>query len=105
MRGSDLIAAERERQVIEEDWSNSHDEGEHPDGELAAAARCYALDPILKEEDESPRDWPWAEKWWKPKDQISDLVRAGALIAAEIDRIQRVWVEPPDPNQARDGEE
>lgn len=33
--------------------------------------------------------WPWAVRWWKPKDPIRDLVRAGALIAAEIDRLQR----------------
>jgi hypothetical protein len=38
-----------------------------------------------------PLAWPWAEKWWKPsEDQVRNLVKAGALIAAEIDRIQRL---------------
>ena len=33
--------------------------------------------------------WPWEETWWKPasNNRIKDLVRAGALIAAEIDRL------------------
>jgi len=34
--------------------------------------------------------WPWGSEWWKPsKDPIRDLVKAGALIAAEIDRLQK----------------
>ena len=32
--------------------------------------------------------WPWAQDFWKPKDQLRNLVRAGALIAAAIDRLQ-----------------
>lgn len=33
--------------------------------------------------------WPWSLNWWKPSsDPIKDLVKAGALIAAEIDRLQ-----------------
>jgi len=33
--------------------------------------------------------WPWDPKWWKPKDRRRDLVRAAALIIAEIDRHDR----------------
>lgn len=33
--------------------------------------------------------WPWPSKWWKPKSQRRDLVRAGALILAEIERLDR----------------
>lgn len=34
--------------------------------------------------------WPWDENWWKPSlDPIRNLVKAGALLAAEIDRLQR----------------
>lgn len=32
---------------------------------------------------------PWDEKWWKPKNPRRDLVKAGALILAEIERIDR----------------
>lgn len=35
--------------------------------------------------------WPrrWSPDWYKPTNAIRDLVKAGALIAAEIDRLQR----------------
>lgn len=36
--------------------------------------------------------WPWAAKWFKPSDDpIRNLVKAGALIAAEIDRLQKLF--------------
>lgn len=83
--GIALIAQERARQIAVEDWTPAHDD-EHRHAEMARAAACYALHglPLTGK----PR-WPWARSWWKPKDRIRDLVRAGALIAAEIDRLQR----------------
>jgi hypothetical protein len=35
--------------------------------------------------------WPWDRAWWKPSpnNRIRDMEKAGALIAAEIDRLQR----------------
>lgn len=33
--------------------------------------------------------WPWDAKWWKPKNTRRDLVRAGALIVAELERMDR----------------
>ncbi len=94
LRGWELIAAERNRQVGREGWTAEHDD-EHTNGELAQSAACYAWPPPrplwVKQE------WPWARKWWKPEhgsakdgpDRIRTLVKAGALIAAEIDRLQR----------------
>lgn len=43
-------------------------------------------------ESRTPRTWPWGEASWKPSpdDRVRELVKAGALIAAEIDRIRRV---------------
>ena len=39
---------------------------------------------------EAPGIWPWDHEFWKPsEDQIRNLVKAGALIAAEIDRLIR----------------
>lgn len=44
----------------------------------------------------TPRYWPWEPGWWKPgkgnsyADRVRELVKAGALIAAEIDRLQMV---------------
>ena len=91
-RGVDMIAAERERQVTQEGWSPEHDD-EHDDFELTAAALCYALRATGTDfggPPPGPVPWPWDASWWKPSDDpIRNLVKAGALIAAEIDRLQR----------------
>lgn len=87
--GADLILAERRRQM--EVWSAEHDD-KHQDGELAQAAFCYLSSYALDLEDRKmmPEGWPWEAEWWKPSDDMMrDLVKAGALIAAEIDRILR----------------
>lgn len=89
--GWQLIAAERDRQQAVEGWTFDHDAG-HTRGELTAAACCYIFN--VAEQDLRPgpphhgvpRAWPWSAEWWKPKDPIRNLARAGALIAAEIDR-------------------
>ena len=103
MTGIESIAAERQRQIDVEDWTPEHDD-EHDDGCLAQAAACYAA-PIqllvdgsgvivqpIEHEEFLPLGWPesWDTDWWKPKDRRHDLVRAGALIAAEIDRLDRL---------------
>lgn len=91
--GVALIATERQRQLAEEGWTPEHD-GEHDAGEMAAAAMCYACPPnvAIRATDSfnvTPRLWPWAPGWWKPSpdDRVRELVKAGALIAAEIDRL------------------
>ena len=84
--GSARILLERRRQIEVEEFDACHDE-EHANGELIDAARCYAVDPDMKEANTIPPGWPWHSDTWKPRDQIFDLVRAGALIAAEIDRL------------------
>ncbi len=85
--GVELIAAERRRQIEQEDWTPEHDD-EHSMGELRQAARAYAGDP--GHASNPPAGWPWDEEWWKPsEDAVRNLVKAGALIAAEIDRLQR----------------
>lgn len=115
--GVSLIAAERTRQISEEGWTARHD-STHDDGALALAGAIYAWPsprPAFVKE-----AWPWERTAWKPTPRFSgetncscrglaecnhfgtiteasaraarirDLVKAGALIAAEIDRLQRV---------------
>lgn len=98
MSGVDLIAAERSRQVEVEGFTAEHDD-EHFLGELAGAAACYAAlasrqaaSGLNRAEAQSPpcQSWRWSHEWWKPSfDPVHNLVRAGALIAAEIDRLER----------------
>jgi hypothetical protein len=104
------VAAERGRQVDAEGWTPEHDD-EHSSGELTTAAACYLrpdLRTISVDEDEDGTQislndpWPWwnewddggrcrgrEKAWWKPKDRRRDLVRAAALIIAEIERLDR----------------
>lgn len=100
--GIGLIAAERLRQIEQEGWTPEHDD-DHNDGELAWAAASYAIpatrepfyegeEPEYLDEDGIPTTWPWEPYYWKPTpdDRVRELVKAGALIAAEIDRLTRL---------------
>ncbi|WP_227502530.1 hypothetical protein [Klebsiella pneumoniae] len=83
------VLAERKRQVTAEGWTPGHDD-EYEHGELADAAGCYALSSELFDcAGEPPRPWPWPDEWWKPTNRRRDLVKAGALILAEIERLDR----------------
>lgn len=90
------LLAERKRQVDEKGWDHAHDDA-HPSGEIAAFAAVYAMP-------EAAREWPAEETGygktfadalcpqdWNPNfgDRRRDLVKAGALILAEIERIDR----------------
>ena len=96
--GRELIEEERWRQQVKEGYTPEHDDG-HDAGDLARAALCYDLigngslgtsDANADQSSASlPPDWPWAKQWWKPKTRIRNLVRAGALYQAEIDRLTR----------------
>lgn len=95
------VIAERQRQINVEGWTDEHDD-EHTDGSMAQAAACYALGNKIETLDRAANSvtrlrhhqvWPWAEQWWKPKDRRRNLVRAGALILAEIDRLDRLSAE------------
>lgn len=77
------VIAERERQVSEEGWTPAHDD-QYADCELTQAAICY-IDTSFAE-----TNWPWAAEWWKPTNPRRDLVKAGALILAEIERMDRI---------------
>lgn len=90
--GIELIAEERQRQVSAEGFDASHDDAYKQD-ELVRAAFCYMAYSSRCKEAISDSMWPWHLDWWKPKDKKTDLIRAGALIAAEIDRINRL---PPN---------
>jgi len=105
--GVERIAKERLRQESEEGWSGDHDD-DHISGELALAAACYAAPTRLYTAERNAQGhrfmdpWPWDSCWDKrPRDKsgnlregtreerIRDLVKAGALVAAEIDRLER----------------
>lgn len=81
--GIELIAAERLRQIDEEGFNSDHDD-DHSVSELAVAAAAL----ITCDWKVGRVSWPW-DNGIKILDRKSNLVRAGALIAAEIDRLNR----------------
>ena len=83
------VLAERRRQIDAEGWTPEHDD-HHLPNELALAAASYVC---ADEGDAPPAIWPWDWSWWKPKDRRRNLVKAGALILAEIERLDRI--QPP----------
>lgn len=86
------VYAERRRQIDSEGWTPEHDDA-HADFEMARAAASYALATSWTDEMRDgppPSTWPWDQKWWKPQDRRRDLVRAAALILAEIERLDRL---------------
>lgn len=119
MMGSELIAKERKRQIEKEGWTAEHDDG-HSDASLALAAICFAAPEriyIMRQYASGPAfydPWPdsWDERWDKryeygenkrtganypprpetytKQERLDLLIKAGALIAAEIDRIKRI---------------
>lgn len=106
--GIGLIQQERFRQVNVEGWTSKHDDA-HARGEMMSAAMDYVAEckRILRGHDVSiqeentgiPWGWPWEASWWKPSPHpIRNLVKAGALIAAEIDRLQRANVGSTHPS-------
>jgi len=112
--GATLIAGERLRQVTQEAWTPDHDD-HHNRGELAMAAACYAAPEALykclalpeggaqfsdpwpwdEEDDKRPRYSPYGPLLYNAADtvvRIEVLTKAGALVAAELDRLRRVRV-------------
>ncbi len=79
------VLAERLRQVDAEGMTTDGDDG-YQAAELPRAAASYILNGA---NDEAPTIWPWAKSWWKPRDARANYVRAGALILAEIERLDR----------------
>ncbi len=101
------IADERRRQISEEEHPHDEDD-ELREGELAIAAAAYALSSVSP----SPRSltindsslpaatpgelaasiWPFDYEEIRPRSSRHDLVRAAALLVAEIERLDRATV-------------
>ena len=93
------IQSERRRQMSFEGWTIEHDDT-HEFGELARAASVYCLGKLYRYFngymtgvgfEDVPRlteAWPWRQAP-KLKSHRENLIRAGALIVAEIERLDR----------------
>lgn len=82
MTGVERIAAERQRQMEKLGWTADHDDG-YDGGKLAMAAVCYAAPDLIYVEERHVGSITFIDG------RIRQLEKAGALIASEIDRLQR----------------
>lgn len=100
------VLAERNRQITAEGWTPAHDD-EHACDEIAAFASFYAMPPSAREWDASstgygetlgeaikPVDWQG-----KTGDRRRELIKAGALILAEIERLDRASAKQAEQEQ------
>lgn len=81
------IAAERQRQIDVEGYTSAEDDG-YVNGAVAEAAAAYAMSAAGNSAD-AHATWPWKMASFKPTNPRRDLVKAGALIIAEIERLDR----------------
>lgn len=79
------VIAERQRQVSVKGWTPEHDDT-YACGELSGAAISY-IEPM-----EAVFYWPaeWHDDSFKPSDERRNLVKATALLLAEIERLDRI---------------
>jgi hypothetical protein len=97
------VMGERVRQATVEGCTAEHDD-RYCDNELVRAANNYIGAVVFRQNGCDPVvqgpvgvggvftgwwEWPWPRHWWKPTDRRRDLVKAGALILAEIERLDR----------------
>lgn len=92
------VHLERLRQIDVENRSPVDDD-DYSLGQLAYAAAGYAQGSVPAQQVQGclrPSYWPWHPRWWKPGSPRRMLVKAAALILAEIERIDRVALKPAD---------
>ncbi len=88
-----LIWDERLRQINQEGYDSFHDDGE-AEGQLSKSAMVYACPEHQREQ--VMNFWSWDMQYLKPSSEdtidgrIKNLIKAGALICAEIDRLERL---------------
>lgn len=84
------VLVERGRQQKVEGWTPEHDDANAPMA-MALAGASYVLSAAGRGSLNGCPSilWPWSKQWWKPTSPRHDLVKAGALIQAEIERLDR----------------
>ncbi len=104
-RAASDVLAERRRQVEAEGWTPEHDD-QHDDGSLADAAATFVLLASGWDEGKALECWPptWSQEWIKADDERRRLVKAAALIVAEIEQRDRAML-PASPTLTMEGGE
>ena len=101
------LAGERARQITEEGFTPEWDDRHHRPADLALAAATYAAFSAMENENSREHHrqslwgfvpgftgiigqlWPWPAQWFKPRARRRELIKAGALILAQLERLSR----------------
>ena len=83
--GIELIRDEREKQLIKYGYTSRHD-AMYTNKELLYGALAYLSEAIHK--GTGNENWPFNLEFWHPEDYVNNLKKAGAFIAAELDRLE-----------------
>ena len=86
------VLTERLRQILEEGRGAEQDDA-YTDYQLARAAVCYAIRGAHLAPHKAALYWPWNPAAFKPTGTDRDLIKAAALILAELQRRQRARAE------------
>jgi hypothetical protein len=97
------VLDERRGQRTREGFFNAHDD-QHIGFELSMAAECYLRGGVIAGRNpnippsaiDQGGGWPWIKRWWKPASARRMLVKAAALILAEIERLDRAEANKAD---------
>lgn len=109
LRGINDVSEERLRQITEEGYGAISDDT-LGNGVLGAAGACYAIHAAWTLEEGSPGKslsgvpiwWPFGPETWKPEDPRRNLVKAAALLIAQIDKYDRKEVKENETNLGPD---
>lgn len=87
MNALELIQQERQRQIEVKGYDSVHDD-KHRSDVLVWAAACYCLANIIKPSFLLDNFWPFSPEYFKPSpdNRLKELVKAGALVVAELER-------------------
>ena len=90
--GIELISDEREKQIAKHGYTVQDDVETTTTGELIKAAESY-IESSEGFDGLGFDHWPWNKMYYKPESMKRDLIKAGALIAAAIDRLNAEWLQ------------
>lgn len=80
----DLIKEEREKQITKYGYTTTHDRN-YPNGTVLRGALAY-LNAAIYSSSVGEEDWPFDKNYFNSEGELKDLVKAAAMIVAEIDK-------------------
>lgn len=84
--GIEQISEERLKQIAKHSYTAYHDIG-YKNKELLLAAMTYLKKAMLNNGFNEEETWPFEKQYFNDEGYVENLKKAGAFIAAELDRL------------------